>query len=317
MADLVRAGKIRHFGVSNYRAWRVAEICRLCDEAGIDRPVVSQPLSAAGAVVRLAHHLEGGGDEDRGRVGVPVGGPREEEQPVLGEAEAVRQLRRRLLRRLHRQLLRRLHRRLRRRLTGGGCPRRGARVGQQRGRRVRGHPFRQRVGEVPAFRPVWRHGNHPHRRRARLLDQPGGLVGVGRAGLVAVRPDHHLAPPQRGPVGLGRGLAAALAGDDGVAGEQRGAGIGGLLALDQQDGRAGVRRREPVQPVERHRRHRALEVPAGHVPPAPVPGGPGPPAVGVGQQLLAAAGQVEPRDREEGPPLRVAVDPKPEAAPRR
>ena len=44
MADLVRAGKIRHFGVSNYRAWRIAEICRLCDEAGIDRPVVSQPL---------------------------------------------------------------------------------------------------------------------------------------------------------------------------------------------------------------------------------------------------------------------------------
>ena len=43
MADLVRAGKIRHFGVSNYRAWRVAEICRLCDAIGIDRPVVSQP----------------------------------------------------------------------------------------------------------------------------------------------------------------------------------------------------------------------------------------------------------------------------------
>lgn len=44
LADLVRAGKIRHFGVSNYRAWRIAEICRLCDTAGIDRPVVSQPL---------------------------------------------------------------------------------------------------------------------------------------------------------------------------------------------------------------------------------------------------------------------------------
>ncbi|MDB5370324.1 MAG: aldo/keto reductase [Roseomonas sp.] len=43
MADLVRAGKIRYFGVSNHRSWRVAEICRLCDEAGIDRPVVSQP----------------------------------------------------------------------------------------------------------------------------------------------------------------------------------------------------------------------------------------------------------------------------------
>lgn len=43
MADLIEAGKIRYFGVSNYRAWRVAEICRLADEAGIDRPVVSQP----------------------------------------------------------------------------------------------------------------------------------------------------------------------------------------------------------------------------------------------------------------------------------
>jgi aryl-alcohol dehydrogenase-like predicted oxidoreductase len=44
LADLIRAGKIRYFGVSNYRSWRVAEICRLCDEAGIDRPVASQPL---------------------------------------------------------------------------------------------------------------------------------------------------------------------------------------------------------------------------------------------------------------------------------
>ncbi len=42
-ADLVREGKIRHFGLSNHRAWRVAEICRLCDAAGIDRPVISQP----------------------------------------------------------------------------------------------------------------------------------------------------------------------------------------------------------------------------------------------------------------------------------
>jgi aryl-alcohol dehydrogenase-like predicted oxidoreductase len=43
LADLIRAGHIRHFGVSNTRAWRIAEICRLCDEMGIDRPVVSQP----------------------------------------------------------------------------------------------------------------------------------------------------------------------------------------------------------------------------------------------------------------------------------
>ena len=43
IADLVRAVKIRYFGLSNYRAWRIAEICRLCDSAGIDRPIVLQP----------------------------------------------------------------------------------------------------------------------------------------------------------------------------------------------------------------------------------------------------------------------------------
>jgi aryl-alcohol dehydrogenase-like predicted oxidoreductase len=42
IADLVRAGKIRHFGVSNHRAWRVARICALCDSFGIDRPVICQ-----------------------------------------------------------------------------------------------------------------------------------------------------------------------------------------------------------------------------------------------------------------------------------
>ena len=44
LADLIRVGKIRYFGVSNYRSWRVAEICRLCDDIGIDRPIASQPL---------------------------------------------------------------------------------------------------------------------------------------------------------------------------------------------------------------------------------------------------------------------------------
>jgi aryl-alcohol dehydrogenase-like predicted oxidoreductase len=43
MGDLIRAGKIRYFGVSNHRAWRIAEICHLCDAFQIDRPVVSQP----------------------------------------------------------------------------------------------------------------------------------------------------------------------------------------------------------------------------------------------------------------------------------
>lgn len=43
IAGLIRAGHIRYFGVSNIRAWRIAEICHLCDAAGIGRPVVSQP----------------------------------------------------------------------------------------------------------------------------------------------------------------------------------------------------------------------------------------------------------------------------------
>ncbi|KAB0584700.1 aldo/keto reductase [Ideonella dechloratans] len=43
LADLQRQGKIRYVGVSNFRAWRLAEFVRLCDEAGIDRPAACQP----------------------------------------------------------------------------------------------------------------------------------------------------------------------------------------------------------------------------------------------------------------------------------
>jgi aryl-alcohol dehydrogenase (NADP+) len=43
IGDLVREGKIRYFGLSNYRAWRVAEICAICDRLGMERPIVSQP----------------------------------------------------------------------------------------------------------------------------------------------------------------------------------------------------------------------------------------------------------------------------------
>ena len=43
LGDLVSAGKIRYFGLSNFRSWRIAEICNLCDRHGIDRPVVLQP----------------------------------------------------------------------------------------------------------------------------------------------------------------------------------------------------------------------------------------------------------------------------------
>jgi aryl-alcohol dehydrogenase-like predicted oxidoreductase len=43
IGTLIREGKIRHWGVSNFRAWRIAEIVRLCDVAGVPRPVAGQP----------------------------------------------------------------------------------------------------------------------------------------------------------------------------------------------------------------------------------------------------------------------------------
>jgi aryl-alcohol dehydrogenase (NADP+) len=57
MADLIRSGKIRWFGVSNYRSWRVALICNLCDRIGIDRPVVSQPYYNAMNRMPEVEHL--------------------------------------------------------------------------------------------------------------------------------------------------------------------------------------------------------------------------------------------------------------------
>jgi aryl-alcohol dehydrogenase-like predicted oxidoreductase len=57
VGDLMRAGKIRYFGVSNYRAWRVAEICNICDRLGIDRPVVSQPYYNAMNRMPEVEHL--------------------------------------------------------------------------------------------------------------------------------------------------------------------------------------------------------------------------------------------------------------------
>ena len=57
VADLIRAGKVRYLGLSNFRAWRVAEVCRLCDEAGIDSPAVSQPYYNAMNRMPEVEHL--------------------------------------------------------------------------------------------------------------------------------------------------------------------------------------------------------------------------------------------------------------------
>ena len=43
IGDLIRAGKIRYFGVSNYHGWRIAEVVRECARQNVPPPVVCQP----------------------------------------------------------------------------------------------------------------------------------------------------------------------------------------------------------------------------------------------------------------------------------
>jgi aryl-alcohol dehydrogenase-like predicted oxidoreductase len=43
IGDLLAAGKIRYFGISNFRGWRIAEVVATCDNLGVARPVVCQP----------------------------------------------------------------------------------------------------------------------------------------------------------------------------------------------------------------------------------------------------------------------------------
>ena len=43
IGDLIRAGKIHSFGLSNFRGWRIAEIMRICESTGVPQPIVCQP----------------------------------------------------------------------------------------------------------------------------------------------------------------------------------------------------------------------------------------------------------------------------------
>lgn len=43
VADLVRAGKVRYAGLSNFRGWRMTAFVESCDRLGVPRPVVIQP----------------------------------------------------------------------------------------------------------------------------------------------------------------------------------------------------------------------------------------------------------------------------------
>ena len=42
MDMLVRAGKVRYIGVSNFAAWQVADILAVCDKRGYAKPVITQ-----------------------------------------------------------------------------------------------------------------------------------------------------------------------------------------------------------------------------------------------------------------------------------
>jgi len=43
LGDMITAGKIRAYGLSNFRGWRIAEVIRLCEKANVPPPVVCQP----------------------------------------------------------------------------------------------------------------------------------------------------------------------------------------------------------------------------------------------------------------------------------
>ena len=43
VAHVIERGKVHHFGLSNFRAWRVAQVAELCKTMGIAQPIVCQP----------------------------------------------------------------------------------------------------------------------------------------------------------------------------------------------------------------------------------------------------------------------------------
>ena len=47
LGDLIRAGKIRYFGLSNYRSWRTARIVEMCRAMGVPQPIAIQPPYSA------------------------------------------------------------------------------------------------------------------------------------------------------------------------------------------------------------------------------------------------------------------------------
>jgi aryl-alcohol dehydrogenase-like predicted oxidoreductase len=44
LGDLIRAGKVRHIGLSNFDGWRIAEFVNTCRRMGVQPPIVLQPV---------------------------------------------------------------------------------------------------------------------------------------------------------------------------------------------------------------------------------------------------------------------------------
>ena len=43
VGDIIRAGKVRYFGLSNYQSWRVGLVVHVCEKLGVPPPIVCQP----------------------------------------------------------------------------------------------------------------------------------------------------------------------------------------------------------------------------------------------------------------------------------
>ena len=43
MSQVLRSGKTRYWGISNFRGWQVADICLTADRLGVPRPIICQP----------------------------------------------------------------------------------------------------------------------------------------------------------------------------------------------------------------------------------------------------------------------------------
>ncbi|HKA44121.1 MAG TPA: aldo/keto reductase [Burkholderiales bacterium] len=44
LGDIIRAGKVRYFGLSNFDGWRIAEIVNTCRRLAVPQPIVLQPV---------------------------------------------------------------------------------------------------------------------------------------------------------------------------------------------------------------------------------------------------------------------------------